>query len=927
MVRRRAVLRLGLAAAAGAPAAAAVARAAGAPARTAAASVPTGAASIPTVAGAPPPVGSVADLPVVGAAPKIRWWWPHGLVDPTEIVREVDEIADAGFGGVEIQDVHHSVVVDTDPGGHGWGTPAWLAAVEAALLRARTRGITVDLAIGPSWPAAVPTITASSPAAAQGLVSTVTTLRGATTVSVDPGVLAVQMARSTGAGRLDPTSVRTLDFSGGSVEIAVPDGTWLLFLHREQGTGQLPEGGPHTVPTSYVVDHFSAAGSSAIVEAWNTMILTGPIRTLLGEVGGDLFEDSLEIETEGTLWTRGFLQEFRQRAGYDLLPYLPVVLQQGGRYRYAFDGDAGSGVRDDVDQVLSDLYHEHHLLPLKEFAHGLGMGLRAQPYGLRTDAMRSATVLDVPEGETLGFKNLDDFRVLASARDLAGSRVLSAESAAYAAGAYRTTWNRVVQTVASAFAGGVNQAVLHGFAYRDAPGAPWPGFAPFSPYRGSEVGYAEAWGPRQPTWRHLPDVTGWLTRTQGFLCTGRPQVDLAFFRQQGWAATGMGAPWATNDGVPLGWSHGFVNEATLSLAAAVVRGGRLAPAGPAYKALILTGDVFRSGGHILSVAAARLLLGFALAGLPTVVVGEWSDARVAGLAADGENEALRAVLASLLATPDTRVVADPGAIPAALADLGVSPDVSHGRSSLMHVHRADGDTDYYYLANAPHAESRAATAVEQEVWLTAESSTAVPFVLEAWTGAMTGIDFARAGTRVGIPVALQPGQSLLVVLKPGTPPPVAARVFVGPPILLSEWDLTVEDWNPQGVVMHSLHLSSLTAWSSVPELVDVSGVGWYRTEVDAPGDLGALLSLGPVVDTCRVRVNGRLLPPVDVTDPVVDLGPWLRAGRNAVEIEVATTLFNRLRTISPGVFGREARQGYGLLGPVQLQWYRGDTAR
>ncbi|WP_228684834.1 twin-arginine translocation signal domain-containing protein [Amycolatopsis thermoflava] len=62
--------------------------------------------------------------PGTDTAAKFRWWWPHGMVDLREIAREVDQIADAGFGGVEIQDVHHSVRADLDPAGHGWGTPA-----------------------------------------------------------------------------------------------------------------------------------------------------------------------------------------------------------------------------------------------------------------------------------------------------------------------------------------------------------------------------------------------------------------------------------------------------------------------------------------------------------------------------------------------------------------------------------------------------------------------------------------------------------------------------------------------------------------------------------------------------------------------------------------------------------------------------------
>jgi len=34
--------------------------------------------------------------PPVATAPKFRWWWPNGQIDPAEIAREVDEVADAG---------------------------------------------------------------------------------------------------------------------------------------------------------------------------------------------------------------------------------------------------------------------------------------------------------------------------------------------------------------------------------------------------------------------------------------------------------------------------------------------------------------------------------------------------------------------------------------------------------------------------------------------------------------------------------------------------------------------------------------------------------------------------------------------------------------------------------------------------------------
>src|SRR4051794_12322559 len=97
--------------------------------------------------------------------PKFRWWWPNALIDNAEIANEIDQMADAGFGGAEIADVHHSTPSGLDPAGHGWGTQAWVDAMQSALTRAKARGMTIDLSAGPAWPSAVPSITPDSTAA------------------------------------------------------------------------------------------------------------------------------------------------------------------------------------------------------------------------------------------------------------------------------------------------------------------------------------------------------------------------------------------------------------------------------------------------------------------------------------------------------------------------------------------------------------------------------------------------------------------------------------------------------------------------------------------------------------------------------------------------------------------------------------------
>ena len=81
-------------------------------------------------------------------------------------------------------------------------------------------------------------------------------------------------------------------------------------------------------------------------------------------------------------------------------------------------------VRHDYWLTVSDLFAEHHFSVLTKWAHSLGLEFRCQPYGLETDSIAAAATVDIPEGESLGFRNLDDYRALAGGRDLGGRKVL-----------------------------------------------------------------------------------------------------------------------------------------------------------------------------------------------------------------------------------------------------------------------------------------------------------------------------------------------------------------------------------------------------------------------------------------------------------------------------------------------------------------------
>ncbi|UOE21197.1 alpha-L-rhamnosidase [Thermobifida halotolerans] len=958
------------------------------------------AAAVPPALGGTPALAAPGDLAAEFPAPgraaqaKFRWWWPHGLVDPAEIEREVDQVADAGFGGLEIADVHHSATEDLDPANSGWGTPAWVSALEAALARAEKRGVTIDLTIGPAWPAAVPTITPQDTAAVRELAHGVEFLSGGQEFAgavpepvVEPAegvterrLVAVQVARLADGASTDKRPYKLVADTVEEVTDRVTDGnltwsppddaTWAVISYWERGSGQRPERGPHTEPVSYVVDHFSTTGTQAVIDFWEEAILNNRVRALLKKAGGALFEDSIEMETDATLWTTTMPEDFERHTGYALKPYLPLAIQQDENRVFSFDSTTDRRLLDDYNDTLSQLYIDKHIKPLKKWADKLGLQYRIQPYGLQTDAVTKAAIVDIPEGESLGFKNLDDFRSLAGGRDLGGNTILSSEAGAVYGGSYSTTWARTVRTISREYAAGVNQAVLHGFSYADAPGAQWPGFAAFTPYSGG-IGYSESWGPRHPTWRHAPDVAGFFARAQYLLRTGASTVDVAFLRQKGYAGSGFGAAYFSSTGVKLGWTHQFVSPRLLEVTDPKVKKGRLAPDGPAYRLLVFEGDAFSGRATTMPLETARRLLRYARDGLPMVIVGDWSAPEAPGVD-QTDNTELAGVMADLLAQPGVQQVATRDDIADGIAALGLRPAVSYAQSSpLLHAKRRDKHVELYYFANGSDTQ-----AVDHEVTITTEVKDARPYALDLWSGQITPIVVHRVdGDRVTVRVRLAPGASSAialakhnlvgdgrpgwavvsgtdaddVVLSGGKPVVRAAepgdytvtyadggtdgvRVDkVGDTVELTGWTLEVEDWRPGAsatetdISSHELTLDSPAPWTDLPDLADVSGIGRYTTTVDLgegwTGGVGAHLELGEVTDTFRVTVNGTPLPPADQLTRRVDVGPHLVKGKNTIEIEVATTLINRMRVFRPDVYGGAARQKYGLIGPVRLVPY------
>jgi hypothetical protein len=415
-----------------------------------------------------------------------------------------------------------------------------------------------------------------------------------------------------------------------------------------------------------------------------------------------------------------------------------------------------------------------------------------------------------------------------------------------------------------------------------------------------------------------------------------------------------------------------------------VRNGILAADGPAYKALIFESQT------TISVSGAENILRLSRAGLPIIFIG--TPPEEADSAAPGAQSNVSVLMQKILASSNTHQVSSIASVPELLSGLNLTPRVALGcgGGDIFPVWRHDApvQTDYVYLFN--QGESVANCPLTFSV-----SKDAMPFVYDAWTGNQSALfTYDRSAAGVTVEVSLATNQTMILAFKPasagggvqdpwavnnGTKPifkraasgnttvglfgPTTIEsasgknwsfnVTVPAPTNLNSWNITIESWHSvsnrsavqNAVTTTSFANHSLVAWKLLGDGYEsISGIGTYSAVFTVPtgthqGKLGARLRLGPVDNTVRVWVDGLALPPVDITNAVVDIGDVL--GSNAapgsshiVQVQVSSTLFNRVKADldTVMVFGAPASylqpeyaasdpKDYGLLGPVVLEWY------
>jgi hypothetical protein len=242
-----------------------------------------------------------------------------------------------------------------------------------------------------------------------------------------------------------------------------------------------------------------------------------------------------------------------------------------------------------------------------------------------------------------------------------------------------------------------------------------------------------------------------------------------------------------------------------------------------------------------------------------------------------------------------------------------------------------------------------------------------PYLLNTWTGEITPIaSYTTVDDRIIIPISLKGNESTIVAfdranvlgtnnnnkihavsslgngvyyadkgnlaVKATSNGPQAIRLSDGSvksvevaglpaPMNLGNWKLKVEDWKPGSTLtttskeVINVDLGDLKPWNKVPELQNASGIGTYTTSFTMPKGwnegVGAYLNLGIVNFAYKLKINGKEVK-VSQINTLSDIGPYVKSGTNTVEVEVATTLNNRLKDLYNVT--RRTVDYYGILG-------------
>ncbi|MEJ2113408.1 MAG: glycosyl hydrolase [Flavobacteriaceae bacterium] len=411
--------------------------------------------------------------------PWTRWWWMGSAVDSVNIKQNLIDLYNIGIGGVEIAPIYG--VKREENNFIDFLSPKWMDMLNYTLDIADSLDMGVDLTLGTGWPYGGPHV-ASQFAATKLIAQTYIVekdqiFRKKIVVENSKeknAILKYLLAYGDQGDYIDMTS----NLKNESIYWKAKNENYTIYAIFEGKTGQkVKRAAPGA--SGFTLDHYSEEALNEYLKPFDTVLVgfEGKIRAI--------FNDSYEVY--GTDFTSDFFEAFQKYRGYDLKPYLPILLSKENT-------DESNRVKCDYRETLSDLLLHRFNELWTNWAHTKKFKSKLQAHGSPGNLIDLYASADIPECETFGSMPYDihglrrekeDIRegdadpvmlkFSSSAAHISGKPLTSSETFTWLRDHFKVALSQCKPEVEDLFLNGTNHCFLHGTTYSPER-APWPGW-------------------------------------------------------------------------------------------------------------------------------------------------------------------------------------------------------------------------------------------------------------------------------------------------------------------------------------------------------------------------------------------------------------------------------------------------------------------
>lgn len=799
------------------------------------------------------------------AKPYTRWWWLGSAVDSVGLEYNLTELSKAGIGGVEITPIYG--VQGNDANEISYLSPRWMRMLKYVEQKGGELGIETNMATGTGWPFGGPLVSEAD---------------AATKIVFDKNENENENKNKNKNDNQNQNENK---------------GTSFVIGKTKQKVKRAAPGGE-----GFVLDHFDKEAVAHYFERFDTAFANNGV-----SFPHTMFNDSYEVY--GADWTPRLFWEFKERRGYDLEPFT-YILNKKDEER----SDADKRIVSDYRETLGELLLENFTTQWTDWAHKHRSITRNQAHGSPANLLDVYAAVDIPECEGFGLsdfgirglrkdegftkKNFSDISMLkyaSSAAHISGKKYTSSETFTWLTEHFRTSLSQCKPDLDLMFLSGVNHVFFHGSCYSPKD-AEWPGWRFYASVDMS---------PNNNWWSAMPAFSKYIERCQSFLQWGEPDNDVLVYLPY------YDMIYEQPGTVALFDIHSMEKRAPkfIETVQTIIKSGY--DVDYVSDKYLLNDDITKRYSTIIvpdvqfmPLATLRKLLEIAEKGGQVMFVKGFPK-YVPGYNKTQEQNEFVALLNKLqhkvVFHPEQAMMTTWGS-----GSIVTSPTYSDGlqyskaqiepmrnQQGLSCIRRSNPEGHHYFISNLQSKD------IDTYVELGVKAKDVFAY------NPMNGSIFkARLDKQGKVRLQLKSGESIILrTFANGTTMTAKQQPIYtthdSRATTLSGWTLTFKESAPVKIEGEWKMNGNPQSWTEFGDslLNTTMATGVYKTSFKMPKiatNLAYILDLGDVRETAHVLVNGKDAGMLFAVPYRVDITPYLHAGNNTLEVEVANLPANRI---------------------------------